>query len=247
MISNRIKGKSPHKLRDWSKRVRVRGSQPSEILMGIYEKGSVFKCPITGDDPAEYFMKYHDIWIPRRMHHPIPFHKLVKMGVKDPNSLSHVMFGSPNGHNMLDNYLNGIDVMDKSEAETCTVCKINSWEVFQQHKKVLRMENHHEDSKFATYKLCPMCHAATDSHSVNEGKVPFPSKEFAKLIIDDNILNLNTLHSILKKIAPKLNKNAIQYKFYGIGLHRFFDNTLIPPPDIIRKYFPNKNYSKFFC
>jgi hypothetical protein len=243
------KGKSPHKKRSMEERVRqgrIRGSRPDEILRGIYEKGAVFKCPITDEDPAKYFMQHREIWIPRRMHHPIPYSQLVKMGVKDPNSVQYVMFGSPNGHNMLDNYMNGIVTMNKSDVQICKICKLNTWDMFEKHKKVLKLESHHEDCMFTTWDLCPTCHAATESHSVNDGKVPFPAKEFAELILDKNIIDLTSLHNTLKKYSPKIQKNTIQYKFYGMGLHRFFDTKLMPVPFILRKYFPNKNFDKFF-
>lgn len=245
----RRKGKSPHKfvpISEKKRRGRVRGSRPDEILFGIYEKGAVFKCPITGEDPAEYFMKYRNIWIPRRMHHPIPHHILKNMNVENPNALQYVIFGSPNGHNMLDNYMNGMITMEAKDSQTCCVCKINTWSMFKTHKKVLRLESHHEDSMFTTWDLCPTCHAATETHSVNDEKVPFPAKEFAELLLDKKVFDLSSIHRFLKKNSPKIQKQAIQYKFYGMGLHRFIDNTLMPVPDIIKKYFPNKNFDKFF-
>jgi hypothetical protein len=142
--------------------------------------------------------------------------------------------------------MNGIVTMDVTDVQTCHVCKINTWDMFKKHKKVLKLESHHEDNAFTTWDLCPTCHAATETHSVNDDKVPFPAKEFAELLLDKRIVDITTIHRTLKKNSPKLNKQAIQYKFYGMGLHRFFDNKLIAVPPVIKKYFPNKNFDKFF-
>jgi hypothetical protein len=242
------KGKSPHKfipISEKKRRGRIRGSRPDEILFGIYEKGAIFKCPITGEDPAEYFMKYRNIWIPRRMHHPIPHHILKNMpDVEDPNALQYVMFGSPNGHNMLDNYMNGIVTMDVTDTQTCHVCKINSWDMFQKHKKVLRTQNHHVDN-FGTLPLCPTCHAATSDHSVNDNKVLFPAEKLHELL-NSGVLDLTALHMQLKKYSPKLTRDAIQFKFYAMGLQRIYDNQYIPIPSLLRRYFPNHSAKKFF-
>jgi hypothetical protein len=238
------KGKSPHKYRPMEKRKRPRGSHPTEILEGIYQKGATFICPITGEDPAQYFLKYKQIWIPQRIHYPISYAELSKMGVEDKNAIQYVMFASPNGHNMLDNHRNGIITLDKNKAETCHTCGINSWDMFQKHKKVLKMENHHVN-KFGTFLLCPTCHAATEDHSVNVDKNIFPAEKFAELL-NAGVLNLSTLHFQLKKYSPKLTKEAIQIKFYAMGLHRIYDRKHIPIPSSLRKYFQNNDAKKFF-
>jgi hypothetical protein len=234
------KGKSPHREK---KKVR-RGSRQIDILVGIYEKGATFICPVTGEDPAVYFKKYKKIWIPQRIHYPISHLELRNMGVKNPHAIQYVMFASPNGHAMLDNYSKGIVSMTKKETQICHECKINSWEMFEKHKKVLRMENHHVD-KFGTVPLCPTCHAATEDFCVNDGTVPFPAEKFFELL-NMGILTLDTLHVQLKKYSPKISKELIKYKFYGMGLQRFYDNKYIPIPPQLRKYFQNPNAKKYF-
>lgn len=240
------KGKSPHPYRSMQQRKnRPRGSYPSEILLGIYEKGGVFKCPITGEDPAEYFIKYGKIWIPQRIHHPISYADLKKMGVKNPNAIEHVMFASPNGHNMLENYMKGITTMTVEQNQICHVCGVSSWDMYFKYRKVLKMEHHHITT-FGTLPHCVTCHAATSDHSVNAGKYFFPSKEFLELLNAD-VLSLSTLCRELKKCdCPKLTKQAIQFKFYGMGLHRFYNNKHIPVPNFLRKFFKNQNAKKFF-
>lgn len=238
------KGKSPHKHRPMHKRNRPRGSQPDEILFGIYEKGATFICPITGEDPAVYFRKYKQFYIPQRIHHPASYAELVKKGIKNPNAIQYVIFGSPNGHNMLENYMKGITTMKQEDSKTCYFCGISSWQMYLQHNKVLTMEDHHVMG-FGTFPHCPTCHAATEDHSVNTGKVLFPAEKFAELL-DKGVLNLDTLHTELKKYSPKLTKQAIQIKFYAMGLHRFYDNKYIPVPKLLRKFFQNKNVNKFF-
>jgi hypothetical protein len=239
------KGKSPHRHLPMEKRKnRPRGSRPDEILRGLYEKGAAFICPITGEDPGQYFKKYKKIWILQRIHYPISYAELRQMGVKDPNAIQYVMFASPNGHSMLDSYRAGVVTMKQEDAQTCHICGANSWDMFEKHKKVLRMENHHVD-KFGTFPLCPTCHAATDDHSVNENKVPFPAEKFAELL-NNNILNIETLHVQLKKYSPDLTRGAIQFKFYGMGLHRFYNNKYIPVPRFLKKFFRNNNAGKFF-
>lgn len=245
MTSVKKKGKSPHKYVPMEKRKnRPRGSHPTEILEGIYAKGGMFICPITGEDPAQYFKKYKKIWVPQRIHYPISYTELKAMGVQNPNAIQYVMFASPNGHNMLDNHRAGIVSMEKRDAQVCHHCGIDSWDMFQRHKKVLRMENHHVH-KFGTVPLCPTCHAATDDHSVNDGKVPFPSEKFADLL-EGNVLNIETLHFELKKYSPKIARDAIKIKFYAMGLQRFYDRKYIPVPPCIQKYFQNPNAKKYF-
>jgi len=245
MTEIKRKGKSPHAYRSMAQRKkRPRGSHPTEILLGIYEKGATFICPITGEDPAKYLMKYKKIWTPQRIHYPIPYIELLDKGVKNPNAIQYVMFASPNGHSMLDNYRAGITTMKQEEAQICHNCGINSWDMYQKHHKVLTMENHHVDT-FGTVPLCPTCHAATDDHSVNEDKVPFPAEPFANLL-KVGVLNIKTLHKELKKYSPKLKKDLISIKFYALGLHRFYDRKYIPAPRILHKFFPNDNAKKFF-
>jgi hypothetical protein len=238
------KGKSPHKHRPMDKRKRPRGSRPDEILYGIYAKGGTFICPITGEDPAVYFRKYKRMYILQRMHHPASYAELVKNNVKNPNDIQYVIFGSPNGHNMLENYMKGITTMKQEDNKICYFCGINSWDMYLKHNKVLTMENHHV-SNFGTFPHCPTCHAATDDHSVNTDKFLFPAERFAELL-DNGILNLDTLHTQLKKYNPKLTKQTIQIKFYAMGLQRFYNNKYIPVPKILKKFFQNTNSTKFF-
>ena len=244
MILIKRKGKSPHKHLPMEKRTRPRGSHPSEILEGIYKKGANFICQVTGEDPAEYFLKHKAFWIPQRIHYPISYVDLVKAGVTEPNAIQYVMFASPNGHNMLDNYRGKIVELEKNMSQICHVCGVNSWDMFQKHKKVLRMENHHVD-KFGTLSLCPTCHAATNDHSVNENKVLFPAEKFHELL-NSGVLDLTALHTQLKKYSPKLTREAIQFKFYAMGLQRMYNNEYIPVPSLLRKYFPNRSAKKFF-
>ena len=239
------KGKSPHKYVPMEKRKnRPRGSHPSEIVLGIYEKGGTFKCSVTGEDPAEYFMKHGRIWIPQRVHHPISYAELRKMGIKNPNAMEYVMFLSPNGHKMLESYIRGITTMTQEENQICHVCGISSWDMYLKHRKVLKMEDHHV-TNFGTLPHCVTCHAATEDHSINDGKYLFPSKELLQLL-NAGVLNINTLLMELKKENPKLTKQAIQLKFYAMGLHRFYDNKYIPAPSFLRKFFQNQNAKKFF-
>lgn len=245
MITVKKKGKSPHSYRSMEQRKnRPRGSRPIEILEGIYDKGPIFICPITGEDPGKYARKYKKIWTLQRIHYPISYAELKIMGVKDPNAIQYVMFASPNGHNMLDNYRKGIVTMEQHEAQVCHNCKINSWDMFLTHQKVLRMENHHVHV-FGTVPLCPTCHAATDDHSVNDDKVPFPAEKFMDLL-SENVVSIDRLYFELKKHSPKLTPDAIKIKFYALGLHRFYDRRNIPVPSCIQKHFQNPNAKNYF-
>lgn len=245
MTTIKKKSKSPHKYRSMAERKnRPRGSRPTEVLKLIYDKGKVFVCQITGEDPGEYVRKYAKMWTPQKIHFPISYAELKDMGVENPDAEQYVMIVSPNGHNMLDNYRNGITTMELHEEQVCNHCKINSWNVYQTHKKVLKMHNHHVD-KFGTILLCPTCHAATEDHSVNDDTVPFPTEKFIELL-NNNVLTIERLFFELKKYSPKLLRSAITTKFYAVGLHRFYDNKYIPVPDDIRKHFQNKNAKNFF-
>lgn len=239
------KPKSPHKYRPMSERQnRLRGSNKSDVMLGIYEKGQTFTCFITGEDPAEYFKKYKRIWIPQRIHYPISYAELRDSGVKNPDDLQYVMFTSPNGHKMIDNHMKGLTTMQPEDAEICELCGLNSWDMFVKYNKVLKMEYHHT-TETETIPCCPTCHASTGDHSVNVDAVEFPANQFANLL-EAGVLNLDTLYAQLRKYSPKLTKSLIQIKFYGMGLHRIYDNKYIPVPRALRKFFQNTNASKYF-
>ncbi len=219
---------------------RPRGSRPDEQLIAIRTLCPTVICPITGDSPREYLFK-HGTTYTLQLDHKIPFHVLPR------NDMELLQVASPNGHRHITNLQNEKTVLTEDEQEICVHCKLNNFEYYKRTKLIVTFETHHIDgNRFNTgfdneERLCPNCHGATASHSVNKGKEPFRPKlnVFLRMLHENRSLG---------HMCNQLNVNAgmLKWYYYKIGLDLIFGRDKIPPPNYIRHLFPNKNADRFF-
>lgn len=219
---------------------RVRGSRRDEHLRVIREHAPDMKCSITADSPVEYLLKYGRTYS-LQAGHIIPYKLLPKT---DRNSYR---VYSPNGHTHFTNIemRNKTQIL-KEEAETCPICGMNNYLYFKRTGFVITFETHHVDSNRKNnnpenlQRMCPNCHAATDTHS-------FPGGMSFRAKMDDFLQMLSdgcSLDYISNKIG--FPKGFLKERYYQFGLDLIFGREKISPPSIIRDLFPNNKANEFF-
>lgn len=219
---------------------RPRGSQPDEQLIALRTLCPNVICPLTGDSPREYLFKYGTTYT-LHLDHKIPFHILPR------NDIDLLQVVSPNGHRHITNLQNGKTVLVEDEQEVCAHCKMNNYEYYKRTKLIVTFDTHHIDGNhFNTnpeneQRLCPNCHWATPSHSVNKTKDPFRSKlnDFLTMLHDQRSLTY-----MCNKL--KVGSGMLKWYYYKIGLDLVFGRERITPPKYLRHLFPNKNADRFF-
>ena len=229
---SKIFGKRPTK--------RVRGSRRDEQLRVIREHAPDMKCTITSDSPVEYLLKNGRTYS-LQAGHMIPYKYLPK------SQLDSYKVYSPNGHTHFTNVeLRNITEIKMEEAETCPICSMNNYNYFKRTGLVVTFETHHIDGNRKNnaaenkQRMCPNCHAATDTHSLPGGE-SFRSK------MDDFLQMLQSGYS-LDYMSNKLgfDKSFLRDRYYQFGLDLIFGRDKISPPSILLDLFPNHKSTEFF-
>lgn len=229
---NKLQGKRPD--------TRERGSRPDEQLYAIRLHSPNVICKLTGDSPREHLFKYGTTYS-LQLNHKIPYHILPAMYFDRLEVLS------PNGHQHITNIQRNITEIKFEDAEICECCKLNNYEYYIRTKLVVTFHTHHIDGNRKNntpnnkQRLCPNCHYATDSHSVNKDKDPFRNKwpQFLEHLHDRRSVGFMT-----RKL--NVSKGHLQWNFYKTGLDLHFGRDILEPPKIIRHLFDNDNAHKFF-
>jgi hypothetical protein len=219
---------------------RPRGSQPDEYLVALRTICPNVVCPITGDSPREHLFK-HGTTYALHLDHKIPYHILKR------NDKELLQVVSPNGHSHYTNLQRGKTTIEQKDMEVCSHCGMNNYEYYKLTKLVVTYDTHHIDGIRSNNapnnkeRLCPNCHWATSSHSVNKEKEPFRPKlrQFLQMLHDDR-----SLYYISRKL--KTSTSMLKWYYYKIGLDLHFGRSKISPPKCIRHLFPNQNADRFF-
>ncbi len=219
---------------------RVRGSRPDQQLLAVRTHSPKVICHLTGDSPREYLFKYGTTYSLQQDH-------IIQYKFVPKWELDGVTILSPNGHQHMTNLEYNKTELKFDDTEICEICKMNNYDYYRRTKLVVTFHTHHVDGNRKNndvnnkQRLCPNCHYATDSHSVNKNKNPFRNKwsKFLEYLHDRRSVGFMT-----RKLNT--NKSNLQWNFYKIGLDLHFGRDILEPPKIIRHLFENEEASKFF-